>query len=96
MIWLVLLVIVFRLIMVLRKRSQDKSDSHDFNHEGTPINPGATAVVDIDAEEDDLIAVITAAIHEFAGHGDFEVVSIKPSGGDWKLTGRQELLRSRI
>lgn len=51
-----------------------------------------SALVDIDGGEDCLIAVITAAIHESTGTGDFEVVRITPSAKNWTLTGRQNLV----
>lgn len=62
------------------------------NTEGVPsaimiINEGT-------AEDEELIAVITAAIHEFTGTRDFEVVMIKPSAVIWTLTGRQKALRN--
>lgn len=56
--------------------------------------PVATIIVDEDTEEDEeLVAIITAAIHEFTGTDDFEVVKIKPSAPNWTLTGRQKALR---
>lgn len=56
--------------------------------------PVATTIVDKDTEEDEeLVAIITAAIHEFTGTEDFEVVRIRPSEA-WTLTGRQNALRN--
>lgn len=97
MMWLVLLIIAVSLIMVLKKRSLAQSAMA--SNVKSPVAPETKiepALVNMDTEDDDLIAVITAAIHEVAGNGEFEVVSIKPSGADWQLTGRQELLRSRV
>jgi hypothetical protein len=99
MMWLVLIAIVICLITVLRKRSlaethvADLASQHSANVcEVSLVEHLASA----DVEEDELIAIITAAIHEFAGAKDFEVVSIKQNGENWALTGRQNLLASRL
>jgi hypothetical protein len=52
-------------------------------------------IIEVEAEEEYVIAVITAAIQEFSGTGEFEVVKIKPSAPNWVLTGRQDLLANR-
>ena len=95
--WLVLIIIVFCLIMVLRKRSTAKASLIDKTNENSPSSHLVPVLVGMDGEDDEgLIAVITAAVHEFAGTGDFKVVSIKQNGDSWKITGRQDLLRNRI
>lgn len=48
-----------------------------------------------DCEDEYLIAVITAAIQEYNGSGEFEVVRIKQRAQNWILTGRQNLLANR-
>lgn len=56
--------------------------------------PLAITIVDEDPEDDEvLVAIISAAIHEFTGTDNFEVVRIKPSPA-WTLTGRQNALRN--
>lgn len=99
MMWLVLIAFVVCLVTVLRKRSLAKTNVAD------PASQHSANVCEVslvenlahaDVEEDELIAIITAAIHEFAGAKDFEVVSIKQNGENWALTGRQNLLASRL
>lgn len=91
MIWLVLAIIVISFIVMIRNRSQKESAKSSEQHE-ILLPPTLT---EGDAEEEYVIAVITAAIHEFTGTGDFEVVKIKPSAQNWILTGRQNLLANR-
>jgi len=56
--------------------------------------PLAFTIVDENPEYDEeLVAVITAAIHEFTGTDNFKVVSIKPRPA-WTPTGRQNALRN--
>jgi hypothetical protein len=95
MMWLVVLIVVVRLIMVLRNMSLKKTNVNILDDGNNQIH-SAPILDTADTEEDDLIAAITAAIHEFTGTGDFEVVSIKPSGDNWTLTGRLNLLRNRV
>lgn len=90
MIWLVLAIVVICIVMI-RNRSQKESAKSSEQHE-ILLPPTLT---EIDAEEEYVIAVITAAIHEFTGTGEFEVVKIKPSAQNWILTGRQNLLANR-
>ena len=57
--------------------------------------PLAITIIDkATVEEEELVAIITAAIHEFTGKKDVEVVSIRPSATNWTLTGRQNALRN--
>lgn len=46
--------------------------------------------------EDDILAVVSAALMEFESAGDFKVLKIKPSCRNWTITGRQEQLRRRM
>lgn len=87
MMWLVLLVIVICLIMVVRKRSHGEPiiEQSSVQHEEFLTYP----LIDANVVDDDVIAVITATIHEFTGTGEFEVVKIKRSSENWTLTGRQ-------
>lgn len=59
---------------------------------GTPL---VMTAVDVDTEQDDeLVAIMTAAIHEFTGREDFQVVKIKQNRKNWTLTGWQDSLRN--
>lgn len=91
MIWLVLAIVVICFIVMIRNRSQKEPTKSSEPHE--ILIPSALA--ELEAEEEYVIAVITAAIHEFTGTGEFEVVKIKPSAQNWVLTGRQNLLANR-
>jgi hypothetical protein len=57
---------------------------------------GASPYVAQTSEDDELFAVIAAAVAEFEGGGDFQVLSIRPSGRNWAFTGRQELMQGRL
>ncbi|HMM19264.1 MAG TPA: OadG family protein [Selenomonadales bacterium] len=46
--------------------------------------------------EEELFAVIAAAIAEFEGDGEFQVVSIRRRSRSWALFGRAELMRNRL
>lgn len=91
MIWLVLAIVVIGFIVMIRNRSQREPAKGSEQHE--ILLP--SVLIEGDAEEEYMIAVITAAIHEFTGTGEFEVVKIKPSAQNWTLTGRQNLLANR-
>lgn len=93
MIWLILSIVVICLIVVLRNRAHGES-TIDQNSYQSEMSLEST-VLDIDTEEEYLIAVITAAVHELTGNGDFEVVRIERSAENWTLTGRQNLLANR-
>lgn len=49
-------------------------------------------------DDEELIAVITAAIAEFTGSSsdDFKVLSIRPHRNNWALSGRQDIMHSRL
>jgi len=87
MMWLVLIIIVICLVWVWWHRSHGEPNINQSNEQYRISLPAI--VVDVDTVEEDLIAVITAAIHEFTGTSDFEVVRIRPSAEKWTLTGRQ-------
>lgn len=93
MMWLVLLMIVICLVVVLRNRSHGEPaiDQNSDQHDSVLTSP----LIDVNVVEEDLIAVITAAIQEFTGTGEFEVVKIKRSSENWTLTGRQNLVSNR-
>lgn len=93
MMCLVLFIAVICLIVVLRNRSH-REHTIDQMYDQHEIILASTLVA-MDAEEEYLIAVITAAVHEFTRTGDFEVVRIKPSAENWTLIGRQNLLANR-
>lgn len=91
MMWLFLLLGIICLLVVVKKRSSEKQPSIEESDESEYV-PLAPLLVD-GSEEEYLIAVITAAIQEFTGSGDFEVVQIKQRAQNWTLIGRQNLLK---
>jgi len=100
MMWLILAIITVGFLVILRKRSIERENADQFaephNKNVHEVHPLPTSVVDVEEEdEEELIAVITAAIEEFTGTSEFEVVRITPRAGNWLLTGRQNLLRGR-
>ena len=60
------------------------------------IAPVMEAVQAPESEDDELLAIFAASVAEFEGTGEFHVVSIKPSGRNWALTARQDLLRWQV
>lgn len=94
MMWLILAIFVIGVIVVLRKNRSQKEIVMQPNHGQHGILT-ASASNDADVEDEYIIAAITAAIHEFTGSGEFEVVRIKPTAQNWILTGRQNLLINR-
>ncbi len=93
MMWLVLAIFVISVILVLRKNGSQKEIVMQPNHEHE--FQAVSANTDVDVEDEYIIAVITAAIHEFTGSEAFEVVKIRPTAQNWTLTGRQNLLINR-
>ncbi|VBB09197.1 Hypothetical protein LUCI_4483 [Lucifera butyrica] len=83
MMWLILLAIAVALFFILRKK------------EGEGTSMPVSAVPQI-LEEDELLAVISAAVAQFEGDGGFEVLCITCCGRNWTLTGRQELLHNHL
>lgn len=94
MMWLILAIFVIGVIVVLRKNRSQKEIVMQPNHGQQEILT-ASASTDADVEDEYIIAAITAAIHEFIGSGEFEVVRIRPTAHNWILTGRQDLLINR-
>jgi Na+-transporting methylmalonyl-CoA/oxaloacetate decarboxylase gamma subunit len=93
MMWLVLSLVVICLILMIGNRPAKEpiiAQSNDLQE-----FPLSAALSDVEAEDEYLIAVITAAIHEFTGGENFEVVKIKPSAKNWTLIGRQNLMSNR-
>ncbi|GMA98340.1 hypothetical protein [Pelosinus sp. IPA-1] len=90
MMWLFLVLGVICLLVVVKKRSSENLSIEEGDEsEYAPLVP---LLID-GSEEEYLIAVITAAIQEFTGSGDFEVVQIKQHAQNWTLIGRQNLLK---
>jgi len=90
-------VLGYYLFSVRKWKTQNKNNSmpmekgKENNHEMSLV----TLPVNEDTEEnDELVAIMTAAIHEFTGSADFQVVKIKPSATNWTLTGWQNSLRN--
>ena len=94
MMWLVGVVVIIFFVLVWRKRLHggDRIEKSNGQHH---VLLSSIVVDVVDAEEDYLIAVMTAAIYEFAGTKDFKVVKITPSSEKWTLTGRQDLVSKR-
>ncbi len=100
MMWLVVVILIIGFLAIVRNRSLKKENAGHFagqyNKNAHEVHPLPTSVVDVEEEdEEELIAVITAAIEELTGTSEFEVVRITPRAGNWLLTGRQNLLRGR-
>ncbi len=91
MMWLILAIFVIGVIVILQKNRSQKEIVMQQNHGQHGILT-VSASTDADMEDEYIIAAITAAIHEFTGSGEFEVVRIKPTAQNWILTGRQNLL----
>jgi hypothetical protein len=94
MMWLALAIFIICVIVVLRKNRSQKEIVMQPNHGHHGIL-AASASTEADVEDEYIIAAITAAIHEFTGSGEFEVVRIRPTAQNWILTGRQNLLANR-
>jgi len=92
MMWLVLSLVVICLIVALGNRSKQETAIEQNNSQEIPL---PSTLVDVESEDEYLIIVITAAIHEFTGTENFEVVRFKPSAKNWTLIGRQNLLANR-
>lgn len=90
MMWLFLLLGIICLLVVVKKRSSEELNIEESDE--SDCTPLAPLLVEAN-EEEYLIAVITAAIQEFSGSGDFEVVQIKQHAQNWTLIGRQNLLK---
>jgi len=79
------------LFLILRKKPEEQAQSAPQLQES-----GASGYVAQMTEDDELFAVIAAAVAEFEGGGEFQVLSIRPSGRNWAFTGRQELMQGRL
>ncbi|MDR3562834.1 MAG: hypothetical protein P4N59_15545 [Negativicutes bacterium] len=92
MTWLVLLILAaIVLFLFMRKKSVEETahPAPQLEVSGAPDQAVATG-------DDELMALIAAAIAEYEGSGSFQVVSIRPSGRSWAFTGRQELMHGRL
>lgn len=88
--WLLLIIIAALLVFLRRRLKATASQSAR-----PPLSPAPVSRVTQVTAEEELLAVITAAVAEFEGTDEFRVLSIKRGGRNWKLTARQELLHSR-
>lgn len=89
MMWLVLSLAMICLILMLGNRSKKPVMEQSYNQKNVSI---PAVIVDLEMDDEYLIAVITAAIHEFTGTDNFQVVRIKSRADNWILIGRQNLL----
>lgn len=93
MTWLLIAIIVaVVLFLFMKKKPAEETAQSAPQLEAS----GAPAYAAQGAEDDELFAVIAAAIATFEGGGEFQVVSIRPSGRNWAFTGRQELMQARL
>ena len=92
MTWLLILIIAAIVaFLFMRKKSVEETA------QPTPQLEASGADYAAQGADDELFALIAAAIAEFeGGAGEFQVVSIRPSGRNWKFTGRQELMQGRL
>jgi hypothetical protein len=93
MMWLIISLVVICLILIIGNRSPKETTIENSNELQEIPLPAALSAGEV--EDEYLIAVITAAIHEFTGTENFEVVRIKPSAKNWTLIGRQNLMVNR-
>lgn len=93
MIWLVLSLVAICLIITWGNRPRREPMMEESNDQQE--NPLSKELIGIEAEDEYLIAVITAAIHEFTGTESFVVVRIKPRAENWIVIGRQNQLSNR-
>lgn len=93
MIWFALGIVIIAVILVMRNRNGIAAET------ATETVPacGAASLPGMATEDDDeILAVITAAIAEFEGDHDLQIASIKRRSNNWKLTGLQELVSGRL
>jgi len=90
LLWILILAAVVG-ILYYRQKRENKMVVLECGDNSIPAGD-AIAVAD-DAE---LMAVIMAAVAELEGTSEFHVLSVKASSTNWRLTGRQELMASRL
>lgn len=88
-----IVLITLLLVMKTRKGRAALHTGELVQEDGMAFIAGASLE---DEEESEVLAVITAAIAEFEGDSNFQVASIKRRSQNWKLTGCQELVGSRL
>ncbi|VBB07841.1 sodium ion-translocating decarboxylase [Lucifera butyrica] len=97
MMWLILIIIIVALFMLLRKKPvEEANQAADLSPSTAHMAGTATHVSQADHENDELVAVIMAAIAEFEGTTEFQVLRITHSSPSWTLTSRQELVHGRL
>lgn len=94
MIWLGLLCVV-AIVFFLRSRYSEEEEEIQ-----VPAAAAATTESDLIAEAEDcdeLLAVITAAIAELEGSGNFQVMSVTArTNSNWLISARQETVFNRL
>ncbi|MDR3589350.1 MAG: OadG family protein [Negativicutes bacterium] len=98
MTWLLVVIVVAVILFLILRNKPKEESAQSVPAQSAPqlAASAAPAYAVQDAEDDELLAVITAAVAEFEGGGEFQVVSIRPSGRNWAFTGRQELMQGRL
>ena len=92
MVWLLIVMLIGVGWFLLRSKRRVDMLAQQTTQPQKVIAPVVEAVLETESEDDELLAVLAAAVTEFEGTSDFQVVSIRPSGRNWTLTARQELL----
>ena len=88
------LVVVLGYYMFSVRKWKKNSIPIEKSQENPPEMALVTTLVKDTEDEDELVAIMTAAIHEFTGSDDFQVVKIKPSAKNWTVSGWQNSLRN--
>jgi hypothetical protein len=88
MLWICGAILVVAVFFWLRKKQTEGS-----GQQSPQVVPAHGQFEDV--ADDNLLAVLMAAIAEFEGTSNFKVLQIRASG-NWKITARQELLHGRL
>lgn len=96
--WLILIIFAIGIVWLIKKKPREEVTQQ---HEALSTEPPRVtqqAVSFNDNEEEELIAVITAAIAEFTGSSTdaFKVLRIRQHSANWSLTGRQDIMHNRL
>ena len=99
MTWLATLAIAAIVVFLIKQKK-----ANDQLAEKTPAAAPAAAkpkheavvVKEPETDEAELIAVLTAAIAEFEGNNDFQVIRIREKSMNWALSGRCDQHRSQL
>lgn len=96
MMWIVILVIGIGLWLLLRRKPTEQVAAGAQPQSDAVALPAAWAKPQEELAEEELLAVLAAAIAEYEGTSEFQVVSIRLRNQNWSLIGRQEQLFRRL